>query len=76
MVLLMQFVWHCYCSLFDSANAVCLILLMTQSRKLATYLFSFGAFAALAKVFAGNECRQNPRGFGLSAGFANPLAIF
>ena len=50
--------------------------LQTQSRKLLTYFFSFGAFAALAKAFAGDEFGQNPRGCGLNSGWATPLAIF
>ena len=48
----------------------------TQSRKLLTCFFSFGAFAALAKAFAGEEFGQTPRGCGLNSGWATPLAIF
>ena len=48
----------------------------TQSRKLLTYFFSFGAFAALAKAFAGEEFGQNPRGCGLNSGRASPPEIF
>ena len=48
----------------------------TQSRNLPTYFFSFWAFAALAKAFAGNEFWQNPRGYGLNSGRASPLEIF
>ena len=33
-------------------------------------------FAALAKAFAGNEFRPNPRGRGLNLGRATPYAIF
>ena len=43
---------------------------LTQSRKLLTYFLSFGAFAALAKAFAGDELGQNPRRCGLNSGLA------
>ena len=48
---------------------------LTQSRNLPTYFFSFWAFAALAKAFAGNEFGLNPRGYGLNSGRAAPLGI-
>ena len=48
----------------------------TQSQNLLTYFFPFGAFAALAKAFAGNEFGQNPRGCGLNSGRASPPGIF
>ena len=48
----------------------------TQSRNFLAYLFSFGAFAALAKAFVGEEFEQNPRGCGLNSGRDTPLAIF
>jgi hypothetical protein len=50
--------------------------LWTQSRKLLTYFFSFGAFAALAKAFAGNEFEQNPHGCGLNSDRSTPPEIF
>ena len=48
---------------------------VTQSRNLPTYFFSFWAFAALAKAFAGNEFGLNPRGYRLNSGRAAPLGI-
>jgi hypothetical protein len=51
-------------------------LSLTQSRKLLTHFFSFGAFAALAKDFAGDEFGQNRRGYGLNSGWATHYAIF
>ena len=38
--------------------------------------FSFGAFAALAKAFAGNEFEQNPHGGGPNLGQASHFEIF
>ena len=39
----------------------------TQSKETLTYFSAFGAFAALAKAFAGNEFGQKPRGCGLNS---------
>ena len=47
----------------------------TQSRKLLTYFFSFGAFATLAKAFVGDEFGQSPRDYGLNSNWATPYAI-
>ena len=52
-----------------------MVAVMTQSRNLPTYFFSFWASAALAKAFAGNEFGLNPRGYGLNSGRAAPLGI-
>ena len=51
------------------------VKLLSQSRNLPTYFFSFGAFAALAEAFARNEFGLNPRGYGLNSGRAAPLVI-
>ena len=48
----------------------------TQSQNLLTYFFSFGAFAALAKAFVGEEFGQNPRDCGLNSGRASPPEVF
>ena len=60
------FLFHSCCthSFVHAAHS----FVLTQSRKLLTHFFSFGAFAALAKAFAGDEFGQHPRGCGLNSG--------
>ena len=75
---------HAFCHLIPQNShivhrgpeVVIYLELMTQSKELLTTFFSFGAFAALVKAFAGNKFRPNPRGCEPSSGGAGPSCHF